>query len=104
MNPRNNLYIFGLTQEIEKGGVGAMEIIAIHLKLRGSFLARTLSYRGVKFEVNNVDLTRENVRLYNRTMDLVSKMSVGCCCCCVCFFVCCGKPEPTTIISINIHF
>lgn len=35
---------------LNKRGVGAMELVAMDLKMQGKFLARTLSYEGVRFE------------------------------------------------------
>lgn len=36
---------------VEGRGVGAMELVAMHLKQTGSFVCRTLSFTGCSFEV-----------------------------------------------------
>lgn len=39
---------------VEGRGVGAMELVAMHLKQGGSFVCRTLSFRGCSFEVQTL--------------------------------------------------
>lgn len=39
-----------LVKVLRDRGVGAMELVAMELKMRGSYIARTLSYEGVTFE------------------------------------------------------
>ncbi|CAK9179676.1 unnamed protein product [Ilex paraguariensis] len=41
---------------LEKGGVGALELVAMDMKARGMYVCRTLSYEGVEFEVVEVPL------------------------------------------------
>ncbi|CAN0901877.1 Protein FORGETTER 1 [Linum grandiflorum] len=36
---------------MEKGGVGALELVAMDMKARGMYVCRTLSYKGAEFEV-----------------------------------------------------
>uniref|UniRef100_A0A1S3Z539 Protein strawberry notch homolog 1-like n=2 Tax=Nicotiana TaxID=4085 RepID=A0A1S3Z539_TOBAC len=41
---------------MEKGGVGALELVAMDMKARGMYVCRTLSYKGAEFEVVEVPL------------------------------------------------
>ncbi|OTF71300.1 strawberry notch-like protein, partial [Euroglyphus maynei] len=50
---------------VEKRGVGAMELVAIDLKMRGMYMARQLSFKGVQFRIEHVPLSREFIRIYN---------------------------------------
>ena len=43
---------------VEKRGVGAMEIVAMDMKLRGMYIARQLSFSGVQFRIDEVDLSK----------------------------------------------
>ncbi|XP_014237071.1 protein strawberry notch-like isoform X1 [Trichogramma pretiosum] len=55
---------------IEKRGVGAMEIVAMDMKLRGMYIARQLSFRGVSFEIKTVELTKEFEKNYDKAVEL----------------------------------
>ncbi|RVW93809.1 Protein FORGETTER 1 [Vitis vinifera] len=35
---------------LDKGGVGALELVAMDMKARGMYVCRTLSYKGAEFE------------------------------------------------------
>ncbi|KAG7349049.1 RNA methylase [Nitzschia inconspicua] len=59
---------------LEQRGLGSMELLALELKTRGCFLARTLSWEGAEFETEEVPLDRQQQRVYNN---------------CVAFFVRC---------------
>ncbi len=48
-------------QSIEKRGVGAMEIVAMDMKLRGMYMARQLSFSGVTFKIEEIPLQKEYV-------------------------------------------
>ena len=39
--------------EIGKRGTGALELVAMHMKSQGSFLCRSLSFRGAEFQIVN---------------------------------------------------
>ena len=58
-------------QSIEKRGVGAMEIVAMDMKLRGMYMARQLSFSGVTFKIEEIPLKKEYVRMYNDAVKLV---------------------------------
>ncbi|VDP17096.1 unnamed protein product [Heligmosomoides polygyrus] len=55
---------------VERRGVGAMEIVAMDMKQRGLYLARQLSFRGVSFNVQEVPLSDEFVRVYDDSVKL----------------------------------
>jgi hypothetical protein len=42
------------SKSVGSKGVGAMELVAMDLKARGLFLARSLSYRGAEFQIEYV--------------------------------------------------
>ncbi|NXP65210.1 SBNO1 protein, partial [Chloropsis cyanopogon] len=51
-------------------GVGAMEIVAMDMKLRGMYIARQLSFSGVTFKIDEVLLSQEYVKMYNKSVKL----------------------------------
>ena len=53
-------------------GVGAMEIVAMDMKLRGMYIARQLSFHGVAFKIEEVALSKEFVKVYDESVKLVS--------------------------------
>ncbi|KRZ41623.1 Protein strawberry notch -like protein 1 [Trichinella pseudospiralis] len=55
---------------VERRGVGAMEIIAMDMKLRGLYLARQLSFSGVSFRVEEVPLSAEFIQMYDSAVKL----------------------------------
>merc|ERR1719210_379360 len=59
---------------VEKRGVGAMEIVAMDMKLRGMYIARQLSFQGVSFRIDEVELTKELREVYNQSVDLWVEM------------------------------
>jgi hypothetical protein len=58
-------------QAIEQRGVGAMELVAMDMKLRGIYIARQLSFSGVHFSILDVPLTDEYLQTYDRSVQLV---------------------------------
>ena len=60
-------------QSIEKRGIGAMEIVAMDMKLRGMYMARQLSFSGVSFKVEEIKLKEEYIKMYDDAVRLVSK-------------------------------
>jgi len=54
---------------VEKRGVGAMEIVAMDMKLRGMYIARQLSFQGVSFRIDEVELDDELRSTYNKAVD-----------------------------------
>ena len=52
-------------EAIEAGGVAAMEVLARDLKALGLYMARSLSYEGVEYELLEHQLTQEQIRIYD---------------------------------------
>ncbi|XP_041423402.1 protein strawberry notch homolog 1 isoform X3 [Xenopus laevis] len=57
-------------QAVERRGVGAMEIVAMDMKLRGMYIARQLSFTGVTFKIEEVPLSHDYVKMYNKSVKL----------------------------------
>ncbi|GAB6030353.1 Protein strawberry notch 1 [Chamberlinius hualienensis] len=57
-------------QAVEKRGVGAMEIVAMDMKLRGSYIARQLSFSGVSFKIEEIPLADKFIEVYNQSVKL----------------------------------
>uniref|UniRef100_A0A3B5AMU6 Protein strawberry notch homolog 1 n=1 Tax=Stegastes partitus TaxID=144197 RepID=A0A3B5AMU6_9TELE len=57
-------------QAVERRGVGAMEIVAMDMKLRGMYIARQLSFTGVTFKIEEVPLTQQYIYMYNKSVRL----------------------------------
>lgn len=57
-------------QAVERRGVGAMEIVAMDMKLRGMYIARQLSFTGVTFKIEEVLLSNEYIKMYNKSVKL----------------------------------
>ncbi|XP_017763551.1 PREDICTED: protein strawberry notch [Eufriesea mexicana] len=55
---------------VEKRGVGAMEIVAMDMKLRGMYIARQLSFHGVAFKIEEVPLSKDFTEVYDRSVHL----------------------------------
>lgn len=55
---------------VEKRGVGAMEIVAMDMKLRGMYIARQLSFHGVAFKIEEVPLSKEFEKVYDLSVKL----------------------------------
>ena len=51
-------------------GVGAMEIVAMDMKLRGMYIARQLSFQGVQFRIDEVELPEKMKNIYNESIKL----------------------------------
>lgn len=56
-------------------GVGAMEIVAMDMKLRGMYIARQLSFHGVTFKIEEVPLSESFKKAYDDSVELVSLRS-----------------------------
>ncbi|XP_055677272.1 protein strawberry notch isoform X2 [Lutzomyia longipalpis] len=55
---------------VEKRGVGAMEVVAMDMKLRGMYIARQLSFHGVTFKIEEVPLSKEFQKVYDQSVEL----------------------------------
>lgn len=51
-------------------GVGAMEIVAMDMKLRGMYIARQLSFHGVTFKIEEVPLADDFKKVYDTSVAL----------------------------------
>jgi len=51
-------------------GVGAMEIVAMDMKLRGMYIARQLSFKGVSFKIEEVPLSKDFRKIYDQSVEL----------------------------------
>jgi hypothetical protein len=60
--------------------VGAMEIVAMDMKLRGMYIARQLSFHGVGFKIEEVALSKDFVKVYDESVKLVSSFVKLCMC------------------------
>ena len=58
-------------QAVERRGVGAMELVAMDMKLRGMYIARQLSFQGVSFKIEDIPVPKESVKIYNQSVKLV---------------------------------
>ncbi|EEC05921.1 conserved hypothetical protein, partial [Ixodes scapularis] len=55
---------------MEKRGVGAMELVAVDMKLQGMYMARQLSFSGVSFRIEDIHLGKEFIAMYNESVEL----------------------------------
>ena len=51
--------------------MGAMELVAMDMKLRGTYIARQLSFHGVQFKVETVPVKDDFLKVYNDSVKLV---------------------------------
>ncbi|CAN9500579.1 unnamed protein product [Ophioblennius macclurei] len=58
---------------IEKRGVGAMEIVAMDMKVSGMYIARQLSFSGVSFRIEEIGLDSDFKLVYNKAAKLWAK-------------------------------
>ncbi|KAG6605360.1 Protein FORGETTER 1, partial [Cucurbita argyrosperma subsp. sororia] len=61
---------------LERGGVGALELVAMDMKARGMYLCRTLSYRGAEFEIVEAPLEAEMMEMYKLAAEFWAKLRV----------------------------
>uniref|UniRef100_H2YSL2 Uncharacterized protein n=1 Tax=Ciona savignyi TaxID=51511 RepID=H2YSL2_CIOSA len=69
-NNQENLYVTSFLLAVERRGVGAMELVAMDMKLRGSYIARQLSFYGVSFRIAEVPLNNSFIAMYNKAVKL----------------------------------
>ena len=51
-----------------------MELVAMDMKLRGMYIARQLSFKGVSFKIEEIPIDKEFVKMYNEAVQLVSDL------------------------------
>ncbi|XP_052207187.1 protein FORGETTER 1 [Diospyros lotus] len=61
---------------LEKGGVGALELVAMDMKARGMYVCRTLSYKGAEFEVVEAPLEAKMVDMYKKATEFWAELRV----------------------------
>lgn len=59
---------------LEKRGTGGLEQVALDLKLRGSYIARQLSFKGVEFGIEEVPLSQEFTAVYDNSVEVWRKL------------------------------
>lgn len=57
-------------QAVERRGVGAKEIVAMDMKLRGMYIARQLSFTGATFTIEEIPLTEDFKLIYDLSVKL----------------------------------
>ena len=55
---------------VERGGLGMMEIVAMHLKRSGAYQCRTLSFAGTEFEIVHTDVCASDIAVYDETTEI----------------------------------
>ena len=68
-----HIFIFFFVVLAVLRGVGAMEIVAMDMKLRGMYMARQLSFTGVSFDIEEVALSSKFVEMYDLSVELVRR-------------------------------
>lgn len=72
---RNDHFNFCISQQLcllaVHRGVGAMEIVAMDMKVSGMYIARQLSFSGVSFRIEEIALDEEFKVVYNKAARLV---------------------------------
>lgn len=59
---------------LEKGGVGALELVAMDMKARGMYVCRTLSYKGAEFEVVEAPLEPVMMDMYKKAAEFWTEL------------------------------
>ncbi|XP_016944641.3 protein strawberry notch homolog 1 [Drosophila suzukii] len=60
---------------VEKRGIGAMEIVAMDMKLRGTYIARQLSFKDVSFRIEEVAMPKCFRKSYNLAAELWAEIN-----------------------------
>ncbi|KAJ6822165.1 protein FORGETTER 1 [Iris pallida] len=61
---------------LDKGGVGALELVAMDMKARGMYVCRTLSYKGAEFEVVEAPLEEKMMEMYKKAAEFWAELRV----------------------------
>lgn len=61
---------------LDRGGVGALELVAMDMKARGMYLCRTLSYEGAEFEVIEAPLEEKMMEMYRKAAEFWAELRV----------------------------
>ncbi|KAK9937332.1 hypothetical protein M0R45_014130 [Rubus argutus] len=68
-------YIFSVGA-LEKGGVGALELVCHGHESKGMYVCRTLSYKGAEFEVVEAPLEDEMMDMYKKAAEFWTELRV----------------------------
>ncbi|XP_017068055.2 protein strawberry notch homolog 1 [Drosophila eugracilis] len=66
---------YDFVNAVEKRGIGAMEIVAMDMKLRGTYIARQLSFKDVSFRIEEVPMSKEFRKCYNMAAELWAEIN-----------------------------
>lgn len=73
MNNQHQIFYFMFNSNVLlHRGVGAMEIVAMDMKVSGMYIARQLSFSGVSFRIEEISLDDDFKVVYNKAAKLVS--------------------------------
>lgn len=61
---------------LDKGGVGALELVAMDMKARGMYVCRTLSYEGAEFAVVEAPLDAKMMEMYKKAAEFWAELRV----------------------------
>lgn len=61
---------------LDKGGVGALELVAMDMKARGMYVCRTLSYKGAEFEDIEAPLEENMMDMYKKAAEFWAELRV----------------------------
>ncbi|KAF2918631.1 protein FORGETTER 1 isoform X3 [Oryza sativa Japonica Group] len=61
---------------LEKGGVGALELVAMDMKARGMYVCRTLSYKGAAFATVEAPLEERMMNMYRKAAEFWAELRV----------------------------
>ncbi|CAM0902689.1 unnamed protein product [Alopecurus aequalis] len=59
---------------LEKGGVGALELVAMDMKARGMYVCRTLSYKGADFDIVEAPLEERMMNMYEKAAEFWAEL------------------------------
>ncbi|CAN6276875.1 unnamed protein product [Urochloa humidicola] len=59
---------------LEKGGVGALELVAMDMKARGMYVCRTLSYKGADFDIVEAPLEERMMNMYRKAAEFWAEL------------------------------
>ncbi|CAL5030144.1 unnamed protein product [Urochloa decumbens] len=59
---------------LEKGGVGALELVAMDMKARGMYVCRTLSYKGADFDTVEAPLEERMMNMYRKAAEFWAEL------------------------------
>ncbi|XP_062226679.1 protein FORGETTER 1-like isoform X2 [Phragmites australis] len=59
---------------LEKGGVGALELVAMDMKARGMYVCRTLSYKGADFDIVEAPLEERMMNMYRKATEFWAEL------------------------------